>query len=138
MGLVLDKNSFLSVSWNRLDFIIVIASFQEYVFKLILNDQNNVSDNLEILKILRMLRILRPLRFISHNKNLRIIVNSLLGSFNGIFNVTIVILLIFIMFSILGVFLFSNRMNYCERTDTPDFDSFEISKKMCAEFYDGV
>jgi hypothetical protein len=31
MGLVLDKNSYLTVSWNKLDFIIVIASFQEYV-----------------------------------------------------------------------------------------------------------
>ena len=94
--------------------------------------------NLEVLKILRMLRILRPLRFISHNKNLRIIVNSLLGSFNGIFNVTIVILLIFIMFSILGVFLFSNRMNYCSRASLPNFDPYEVNKKECDEFPDGV
>ena len=27
MGLVLNKNSYLTVSWNKLDFIIVIASF---------------------------------------------------------------------------------------------------------------
>jgi len=26
MGLVLDKNSYLTVSWNKLDFVIVIAS----------------------------------------------------------------------------------------------------------------
>ncbi len=96
------------------------------------------SSSLEVLKILRMLRILRPLRFISHNKNLRIIVNSLLGSFNGIFNVTIVILLIFIMFSILGVYLFNNRMNYCARASTPYFDPFEVSKKECLKFPDGV
>ena len=53
-----------------------------------------------------MLRILRPLRFISHKKSLRIIVNSLIGSTTGIMNVAIVILLIFVMFSILGVYLF--------------------------------
>jgi hypothetical protein len=60
-----------------------------------------------------MLRILRPLRFISHKKSLRIIVNSLIGSMTGIMNVTIVILLIFVMFSILGVYLFKNRLYYC-------------------------
>jgi hypothetical protein len=103
MGLGLDKNSYLSVSWNKLDFVIVIASMQEMILNVVLGGGGS---NMDVLKILRMLRILRPLRFISHNKNLRIIVNSLLGSFNGIFNVTIVILLIFIMFSILGVFLF--------------------------------
>jgi hypothetical protein len=57
-----------------------------------------------------MLRILRPLRFISHKKSLRIIVNSLIGSMTGIMNVTIVILLVFVMFSILGVYLFKNRL----------------------------
>ena len=61
-----------------------------------------------------MLRVLRPLRFISHNKNLKIIVNSLLGSMTGILNVTIVIVMIFIMFSILGVFLFKNKLYYCK------------------------
>jgi len=85
--------------------------------------------SLDILKILRMLRILRPLRFISHNKNLRIIVNSLLGSFNGIFNVTIVILLIFIMFAILGVYLFQGSMYYCSNKNDPYWSEYDVSKK---------
>ena len=86
-----------------------------------------------------MLRILRPLRFISHNKNLRIIVNSLLGSFNGIFNVTIVILLIFIMFAILGVYLFQGSMSYCANTvGNPYWDEYDISKAECETTYKDV
>ena len=60
--------------------------------------------------------------------------NSLLGSFNGIANVTIVIMLILVMFSILGVFLFKNRMNYCLRNeigDNEDWTEFGVSKAQC-------
>lgn len=83
-----------------------------------------------------MLRILRPLRFISHKKSLRIIVNSLIGSMTGIMNVTIVILLVFVMFSILGVYLFKNRLQYCyifdkfsgSEEDTMGMNYFECQK----------
>jgi hypothetical protein len=65
------------------------------------------------LKILRLLRTFRPLRFISHNPNLKIVVNAILGSLAGLVNVLIVVLLIWIMFSILGVFLFMEKLHYC-------------------------
>ena len=41
-----------------------------------------------------MLRILRPLRFLSHNPNMKLIVNSLIESVKGVANVTVVILFI--------------------------------------------
>jgi hypothetical protein len=31
MGFILDKNSYLSVGWNRLDFIIVLSFINEYI-----------------------------------------------------------------------------------------------------------
>jgi hypothetical protein len=64
-----------------------------------------------------MFRILRPLRFISHNKNLKIVVNALLGSISGIVNVFIVILMIWIMYAILGVFLIKGKLGYCDVRD---------------------
>ena len=51
----------------------------------------------------------------------------------GIFNVTIVILLIFVMFSILGVFLFQNRLNYCF---LDGLNPMYVTEKMCAEIPD--
>lgn len=41
-----------------------------------------------------MIRILRPLRFISHNPGMKLIVNSLLESVGGLFNVGIMILFV--------------------------------------------
>ena len=35
MGLYLDKNCYLSVGWNKLDFIIVLASINEMVMLVI-------------------------------------------------------------------------------------------------------
>ena len=62
--------------------------------------------DLGAVKILRLLRTFRPLRFITHNVNMKILVVSLLESVNGIFNVIIVLLLVWMMFAILGNNLF--------------------------------
>ncbi|MFN9910860.1 MAG: ion transporter [bacterium] len=46
------------------------------------------------MKIIRLLRILRPLKFISSNPNMKLMVNCLLKSIGGIFNVSLVIIII--------------------------------------------
>jgi hypothetical protein len=48
---------------------------------------------------------LRPLRFISHNKDLKLIVVALLESVNSIVNVAMVIAVVFLIFAIVGVSL---------------------------------
>lgn len=55
-------NSYLQVSWNILDFVIVLSS----LFSL----NPNTGKNLKVLKTLRVLRVLRPLRMVSRNKGL--------------------------------------------------------------------
>ena len=64
---------------------------------------------LPIIKILRLLRILRPLRFISHNSSMKTVVVALLQSMGAIFNVGIVVALVYMMFAILGVNLFGGK-----------------------------
>ena len=70
--------------------------------------------NLSFIKILRLLRTLRPLRFISHNLSMKLVVTALLESVSGIFNVLIVVLIIWMMFAILGMNLLKDKMGYCE------------------------
>ena len=43
--------------------------------------------------------------------------NSLLGSFQGIKDVSIIILLLWIMYAILGVFLIKGKLGYCDIKD---------------------
>ena len=104
LGFMLDENSYLTESWSQLDFFIVITSLVDMIFA-------NV--DLPFIKILRLLRILRPLRFISHNLNMKIVVIALLESVSAIFNVIIVVLLIWLMFAILGMSLLGGRLGYC-------------------------
>lgn len=84
-GFVMEPNCYMREAWNVLDFFIVFAS---------LLDMSIDSLNIDFIRILRLLRILRPLRFISHNRNMKVVINALLESIGGIINVVIVMLLI--------------------------------------------
>ena len=104
MGLTLDKGSYLRESWNQLDMFIVVFSWIEYA----------ISDvDISVIKVLRLLRTLRPLRFISHNISMKIVVIALLESVSAIVNVMIVVILVWLMFAILGVSLFSGKFYFC-------------------------
>ena len=85
LGFFFDNGSYLRETWNILDFIIVVAS---------LLDMSVASINLGFIKILRLLRTLRPLRFVTHNPSMRLVVTALLESKTAIFNVLIVIVMI--------------------------------------------
>ena len=90
----MDDGSYLRDSWNQLDFFIVITSLVDFFLR-------NV--DLPFIKILRLLRALRPLRVISHNQSLRLIVAALFESVGSIFNVSIVVLVVWLMFAIFGI-----------------------------------
>ena len=104
MGLVMDDGSYLRESWNVLDFFIVASS---------IIDMSLTGVNLPFIKVLRLLRTLRPLRFISHNVALKMVIVALFDSVGSIFNVVIVVLIVWLMFAILGVNLFAGKFFYC-------------------------
>lgn len=104
LGFVQDKGSYLRESWNQLDFFIVCASLFDLAFDGV---------NIPAIRILRLLRTLRPLRFISHNSDMKLIVTALLESVGHIINVVVVVLMVWLMFAILAVNLFSGKLFYC-------------------------
>ena len=101
----MDKGSYLRENWNQLDMFIVVFSWIEFAV---------TSVDIPVIKVLRLLRTLRPLRFISHNASMKIVVIALLDSVIAIFNVIIVVMLVWFMFAILGVSLFSGKFYYCK------------------------
>ena len=90
LGLVFDKGTYLRDGWNFIDFVVLVASVID-IF---------LSTNLSFFRAFRLLRALRPLRFISHNQNMRIIVNALFESMGPILNVLIVVTIIWYFFII--------------------------------------
>jgi hypothetical protein len=103
MGLLFENGSYLRESWNQLDFFIVVSSIIDLIFDDI---------NVPVIKILRLLRTLRPLRFISHNSGMKVVVEALIQSVGHIFNVLIVVLVVWLMFAILGVNLLGGKFQY--------------------------
>lgn len=104
IGFIMDEGSYLRESWNQLDFFIVMSSILDMLL---------TGSDLQFIKILRLLRTLRPLRVISHNVALKMIVIALLESVGGIFNVTIVVLMVWLIFAIMGVNSFGGKFFYC-------------------------
>lgn len=91
--------------WTILDFIIVFVS----IFSLLIEE----NENLKVLRSLRTLRALRPLRAISRWQGMRIVVNALMYAIPSIFNVLLVCLVFWLVFSIMGVQFFGGKFFKC-------------------------
>jgi len=105
LGLVLHKESYLRSGWNMLDGTIVIIS----IISLAMEGNSALSS----LRALRALRALRPLRVVSRRPGLRLVVNALIGSMKSIFNVLLVVIMMFLIFGILAVNYFKGSFHVC-------------------------
>ncbi|KAJ3591765.1 hypothetical protein NHX12_006897 [Muraenolepis orangiensis] len=94
-------------AWCWLDFLIVAVS----LVSLTANAMG--AADLAAIKSLRTLRALRPLRALSRFEGMRVVVNALLGAIPAIFNVLLVCLIFWLIFSIMGVNLFAGKYGYC-------------------------
>ncbi|XP_077473353.1 sodium channel, voltage-gated, type I-like, alpha isoform X4 [Stigmatopora argus] len=94
-------------AWCWLDFVIVAVS----LVSLVANAMGFAE--LGAIKSLRTLRALRPLRALSRFDGMRVVVNALLGAIPSIFNVLLVCLIFWLIFSIMGVNLFAGKYYRC-------------------------
>ncbi|XP_041941639.1 sodium channel protein type 4 subunit alpha B-like [Alosa sapidissima] len=97
-------------AWCWLDFLIVDVS--------IISLTANILGYSELgpIKSLRTLRALRPLRALSRFEGMRVVVNALVGAIPSIFNVLLVCLIFWLIFSIMGVNLFAGKFYRCVNT----------------------
>ena len=120
LGFVMDDGSYLRESWNQLDFFIVATTLLDNILG---------SQEVDALMIMRMLRILRPLRVVSHNAELKNIVIALLDAGGSIFNVTIVVLVVWLMFAIFAVNTYKGHFFYCSIEKYDYSDKYECIAK---------
>ena len=104
LGFAMDEGSYLRDSWNGLDFFIVVTS---------IIDMALTNTDIPALKVLRLLRMIRPLRVISHNPQLKMIVAALFESIGSIVNVSVVVIIIWLMFAIYGMNTYMGMFFYC-------------------------
>ena len=114
LGLVMDEGSYLRDHWNKMDFIIVVFSLID--IKSFVDTHSNTdgdASSLSFLKVVRLFRTLRLLRLISHNFQLRLLISSLFDSLLPIISTLLIVVIVFFMFSIVGINLFYNLYHNC-------------------------
>uniref|UniRef100_A0AAQ4QFI3 Sodium channel protein n=1 Tax=Gasterosteus aculeatus aculeatus TaxID=481459 RepID=A0AAQ4QFI3_GASAC len=104
--------TYFTNAWCWLDFFIVDIS----LISLAANWMGY--SDLGPIKSLRTLRALRPLRALSRFEGMRVVVNALVGAIPSIFNVLLVCLIFWLIFSIMGVNLFAGKFYRCVNTTT--------------------
>ncbi|KAG2432797.1 hypothetical protein HXX76_008531 [Chlamydomonas incerta] len=91
---------------NQVDFLIVVSSVLEIILLTITTSVGAVS-------ALRVLRAFKPLRLLTRSAGMRLVFKSVTMSLMSMANVSVVCILFFLIFAILGVQLFSGRFYRC-------------------------
>uniref|UniRef100_A0A3P9A0X8 Sodium channel protein n=1 Tax=Esox lucius TaxID=8010 RepID=A0A3P9A0X8_ESOLU len=106
--------TYFTNAWCWLDFLIVDVS--------LISLTANILGYSELgpIKSLRTLRALRPLRALSRFEGMKVVVNALVGAIPSIFNVLLVCLIFWLIFSIMGVNLFAGKFYYCFNTTSEE------------------
>ncbi|KAM6904663.1 sodium channel protein type 4 subunit alpha B [Xenentodon cancila] len=116
--------TYFTNAWCWLDFLIVDVSLVSLTANILGYSE------LGAIKSLRTLRALRPLRALSRFEGMRVVVNALVGAIPSIFNVLLVCLIFWLIFSIMGVNLFAGKFYYCfNETSEELFLSEEVNNK---------
>ncbi|XP_047427562.1 sodium channel protein type 4 subunit alpha B isoform X2 [Mugil cephalus] len=116
--------TYFTNAWCWLDFLIVDVSLISLTANILGYSE------LGAIKSLRTLRALRPLRALSRFEGMRVVVNALVGAIPSIFNVLLVCLIFWLIFSIMGVNLFAGKFYYCfNETSEELFSPEEVRNK---------
>ncbi|KXZ47565.1 hypothetical protein GPECTOR_34g724 [Gonium pectorale] len=91
---------------NQVDFLIVVTSLLEIILM-------TVSSSVGVVSALRVLRAIKPLRLLTRSAGMRLVFKSVTMSLMSMANVSIVCILFFLIFAILGVQLFAGRFYRC-------------------------
>jgi len=103
------EENYLKQAWNRLDFFIVAVSVLDAV----------LSDVFPALSILRLGRALRPLRIINKQKEMKVVINSLVKALFPVSSVVILGSAVLLVFGILGLTFFIGLFWQCNDGDMP-------------------
>jgi hypothetical protein len=96
--------SYIRKPYNQLDFVIIVLSILSLT---------PLSDSLSSIK---MLRIFRALRLVSKNDGLKVATRALFQAIPNVANVTIIMLLFFLIFGLISTSFYKGKLYYCMGT----------------------
>lgn len=86
--------NYIATASNQLDFAIVLVSIVLYLFE---------NSGLGFIRGLRVFRALKPLRTLSRSENMKVVLKSVVVSVAAMGDVSILIFMFLVIFSIMGV-----------------------------------
>lgn len=101
---------YFSNIWSWLDFFIVMVSFINLMASIFGTGKIQA---LKTMRTLRAMRGLRPLRALQRFQGMRVVVNALIQAIPSIFNVLLVCLIFWLIFSIMAVQMFGGKFWRC-------------------------
>lgn len=108
--------------WSWLDSVIVLVSFINLMASIFGSGKIQA---LKTMRTLRAMRGLRPLRALQRFQGMRVVVNALIQAIPSIFNVLLVCLIFWLIFSIMGVQMFGGKFWRCLNPETLKVVSFD-------------
>jgi hypothetical protein len=107
-GFILDKNTYLRLAWNWLDFVVVLTSLLSLIPSI-----TNIS-------VIRTFRLFRPLRSFTSLPAMKAIISTMIRSLTKLGEIMVVAIIFFYIFSVLGVILWAGKIHYrCYITPEP-------------------
>ena len=112
LGLAVGNNTYLRDAWSRLDFVVVVLSWLPLLFP----SFGNYS-------VIRSMRALRPLRALKRVPGMPELIESITSALPNLKEATSLCTVLFVVFAIAGVHLFSGAMHYRCAADGSTFCS---------------
>ena len=99
---------YFKLGWNVFDFVVVVGSLLDIV----LNSLNESSLKFlrvgpQLARVLRVLRVTRLLRLVNRLRGLQMLIQTVIFSVGALTHVFLLLLILFFIYSILGVYLFN-------------------------------
>lgn len=93
--------SYLNNGWNIMDFIILIFSYM------------CLTPLVSTFKVVKAFKIQKALRLIGRNEGLKVALRALVYTIPRVFTTTIIMILFYMIFGVIGVSYFKGKMFYC-------------------------
>lgn len=121
-------NGYLYSGWNKFDLFVVLSSIIDILM-------NNLGQSFfsflrvgpQLARILRVLRVSRLLKLVKSLKGLQKLLETLTLALTPLMNVGALVLLVFFIYSVLGVFLFSDVKQGFIINDLNNFSNFGMA-----------
>lgn len=125
------KKRYFDDGWNHFDFIVVCSSNIFTIVGLFLSQTGPLSS------VIRLVRVCRLFKLIKRVKNLRLLFNTLIVSIPSIVNIGTLLLLLFFIYAVIGMQLFSFIPDNGEVNQHANFRSFGSAMLLLLRFSTG-